>query len=96
MYVLAVAAIIFYMSKVPERYFPGTWNFNISYSFIFISQLESSVRYPDMEAGFHFTYVKFDTVQILSFFGGGTKPRATPALIKWTRTAVREDQPQTS
>ncbi len=93
MYVLAVAAIIFYMSKVPERYFPGTLHFNISYSFIFISQLESSVRYPDMEAGFHFTNVEFDTVQILSFLGG-TKPRATPALIKWT--AVREDQPQTS
>ncbi len=67
----------------------------MSYSFIFISQLESSVRYPDMEAGFHFTYVEFDTVQILSFLGG-TKPRATPALIKWTHTAVREDQPQTS
>jgi len=27
MYVLAVAAIIFYMSKVPERYFPGTLKF---------------------------------------------------------------------
>lgn len=35
MYVLAVAAIIFYMSKVPERYFPGTGQFNISYSFTF-------------------------------------------------------------
>uniref|UniRef100_A0A671L7R3 Progestin and adipoQ receptor family member 3-like n=2 Tax=Sinocyclocheilus anshuiensis TaxID=1608454 RepID=A0A671L7R3_9TELE len=27
MYVLAVAAIIFYMSKVPERYFPGQLNY---------------------------------------------------------------------
>lgn len=69
MYVLAVAAIIFYMSKIPERYFPGTVKFHISNFFSFHESRAVSL-------------VKCDAEKERSCSEWWTKPKTTPALIK--------------